>query len=90
MVLSLAGCQKKVTAENYDAITIGMRLDEVERILGRGEEQTISGVSIGSGGAVGRSGENSQKTYAWHEDPGNEITVTVIDGKVVGKNKRGF
>jgi hypothetical protein len=86
----LCGCESKLSEENYDAVTVGMRLDQVERILGRGEEQTISGVSIGSGGDVGRSGANSQKTYVWKEDNGNEISIVFADDKVVSKNKRGF
>ena len=89
-VLLVTGCEKKITAENFDAITVGMRLDEVQRILGKGEEQTITGTSIGAGGDVGRSGANSQRTYIWKEDNGNEISVIVVDDKVVSKNKRGF
>lgn len=89
-LLLLVGCQKKVTTENYEAITIGMSLDEVQRKLGRGEEQVISGVSIGSGGAMGGTGSNSQRTYIWHEDDGRQISVTVVDNKVITKGKSGF
>lgn len=75
--------------ENYDKVAVGMDLSQVERILGKGEEQANEGVSIGAGGLTGGAGRNSQKTYVWHE-PNKDISIVVADGKVVSKNQSGL
>ncbi len=88
-VAALTACESKLNQENYDKITVGMDLTQVERILGKGEEQANQGTSIGAGGLTGGAGRNSQKTYVWHE-PNKDISVVVAEGKVVSKNKSGL
>jgi hypothetical protein len=80
-----------VTDENYEAITQGMTVDEVERILGAGEQQTSGGVGISGAGVMGGSNDASsdRQVYLWKGE-GKQIIVTFKDGKVVSKNKTGF
>ncbi|MCC6426081.1 MAG: hypothetical protein IT435_04600 [Phycisphaerales bacterium] len=88
----LVACENKITMENYNAITTGMTEREVEKIMGgKGEEQVISGVSIGSGGLTSTtSGTGKDKVYIWKKDNAGEITVTFRDGKVIDKGKSGL
>ncbi len=84
------GCEDRVTEENFDAIAVGMPMDEVEDILGPGELQEASGVSIGSGGLMSSSKNSTHtKDYLWETD-GHRIVVKFKDGKVVFKQKSGF
>ena len=43
--LALAGCENKLTRENYDRIQVGMSLAQVTDILGEGEKQHRGGAS---------------------------------------------
>lgn len=43
--LCLAGCENKLTRENYDKIEVGMSVDQVVAILGPGEKMTQGGAS---------------------------------------------
>jgi len=89
LIAALIGCESKVSQENFDKITVGMDLSQVEQILGKGDEQASEGVSIGASGLTSGAGRNNQKTYVWHE-PNKDISVVVADGKVVSKNKSGL
>ncbi len=87
---TLVACEKKPLAGKFDKITTGMTMDEVERIMGKGEKQDIGGVSIsGSGIAGGAAGSGSQVTYIWR-DGAKEVTVTFQDRKMISKSKAGF
>jgi hypothetical protein len=44
--MMLVGCGSKVSKSNYDKIENGMTMEEVEGILGSGEEAS-AGVSVG-------------------------------------------
>ena len=85
-----AGCEDRVTEENFDAVTVGMRLDEVEDVLGSGTLEEASGVGIDASGMLGSS-KNSRHTkdYLWETD-NHRIVVKFKDGKVVFKQKMGF
>jgi uncharacterized lipoprotein YehR (DUF1307 family) len=89
MVLVLSGCKDKLTSDNYDAIQMGVAMHEVEAILGPGEKQEISGVSISGAGVASSGSNNSQQTYIWKSN-GKEIAIIFQDGKVVNKNKAGL
>lgn len=71
------GCGSKVSKSNYDKITDGMTMTEVENLLGKGEKAT-AGVSVGGISITG-------DVYAW-KDGDKAITVVFKDGKVVGKS----
>lgn len=90
MLIFLAGCEAKVTPENYDKIRDGMSLAEVQLILGEGSLEEASGTSLGTGGIPERSSDDiKRQTFVWEED-GKIITVQLVDGIVTSKTKRGF
>jgi uncharacterized lipoprotein YajG len=91
--LLLAGCNKsKVTQENYDKITTGMTLEEVEAILGPGS-QVGDGQGVANQFGVDVSGGNMRPSslvqYIW-ESGGKSITVAFRQEKVAGKSKVGL
>jgi len=77
----LVACESKVTQANLDRIKPGMTIQEVERILGKGEPQESSGMSISGAGVAGSSHQSSQNIYIW-KTPKMEITVICEGGKV--------
>jgi hypothetical protein len=82
----LAGCEKKVTEANFNKITNGMSLAQVEKILGSGTDDTpAAGFSV-SGAGVGSQTAHPEKIYVWKTP---EMTITVIfkDGNVIQKSK---
>jgi len=78
----MVACESKVTQANLDRIKPGMTIQEVERILGKGERADQSGMSISGAGVAGSSSGNSQQTYTW-KSSSLEITVICAGGKVV-------
>ena len=81
-VITLAGCGSKVTKSNFDQITNGMTLAQVEAILGKGAEST------GASGAIGNL-VGSAKVVTW-KDGDKTITVTFANDKVVLKASGGL
>jgi hypothetical protein len=95
IALMVAGCNrnKSLTRANYDKITSGMALAEVEKLLGGPGEQEGGdlGLAEGSGvaGAAGIGGDlgsmsqprSKDKIYKWGNDT-RWIKVTLRDGKV--------
>jgi hypothetical protein len=80
----LVACGGDVSQENYDKVQTGMTLDQVEQILGPGEDQSASGVEISSSGMAGRAREDRTKTYLWKDGP-KQIIVEFKEGKVIHK-----
>ena len=78
----VAGCGDKVSKSNYDKISSGMTLAEVEGILGKGAEEA------GLGGAVGNLA-GSFKIMSW-KDGEKMITVTFANDKVTAKAQKGL
>jgi hypothetical protein len=90
LLLPLSGCEDKYTQDNYDLIKDGMQLHEVEKIMGgKGDPQEYKGTDISSGGIASGSRAPSQQIYQW-QHANKIVTVTVVDGKVIGHNKSGF
>jgi hypothetical protein len=98
--LALAGCNRnsKLTKANFDKITTGMTVAEVEAILGPGEQDGGDlAIAEGSGvaGAVGVGGDlqsmgqprSQQKTYKWGNDK-RWIKVSFLQGKVANNNAK--
>ena len=83
--LCLTACEQKITQANFDKVSNGMNMSQVENLLGKGEDQTASGVSISYGGAADVK-KSPETTMVWK---GKSMTVTIIfkDGKVVQKSK---
>lgn len=88
-VVLLVACEKKVTLENFDTVTVGMTLDQVENVFGKGELQVVQGSSISGAGILGGAATNSLETYTWR-DGNKEISVTMKDGKVISKSHAGL
>ncbi len=87
--LVFAGCENKITMENYTAIKDGMTQSQVQDLLGgAGEESQAAGVSIGADGLMSGTKDSKDKTFVWKKD-GAEISVTFRDGKVINKGKVG-
>jgi hypothetical protein len=96
LCLLVPACKSKVTQANYDKITEGMTLSEVEKILGKGtkdEGGDGSNVAAQFGvdvtGGAGPAAKTPGETYTWE---GGKATVTVYlrQGKVVRKQTSGF
>jgi hypothetical protein len=81
LLVAVAGCAK-VTLENYEKVTNGMTLAEVEDILGRGT------VEAGGGGTLGDL-SLSGKVVRWGSDE-KHIKVTFVNDKVVAKAQQGL
>src|SRR5262249_16384411 len=76
------GCKSKVTKANFDKIEKGMRLGDVEAILGEGRKQGDgSGVAAQFGVHIPAGGGGGD-IYLWESDDGKSITVIFTDGKV--------
>ena len=87
MAVLLAACDNKVTQANFDQIQNGMSLSQVEKLLGKGTDDTPSAGYGVSGGGVMSSTAAPEKVYVW-KTPDLTITVNFKDGKVVQKSKR--
>jgi hypothetical protein len=89
MGVALPGCEDKVNADSYDAITIGMTIGQVEGIMGgAGVKQEVTGTSI-SGAGLAATARSTQDIYVWKSGL-KEISVTIVADKVVNKAKSGF
>lgn len=93
--VALAGCgPSKLTKANYEKIKNDMTLQQVEEILGRGEQQGGDGsnvaaqVGVDVGGLGGGGSRRPGKEFLW-ESGETKITVTFVNDKVVGKSYRG-
>ena len=88
----LAGCEAKITQENYDKITTGttgMSRSEVERLLGGpGASETGSGTSI-TGAGIGDSRAAKMEVFRW-KDGSKHIVITFKDGKAFEKTQQGL
>jgi hypothetical protein len=88
----LTGCgQGKINQANFDRISNDMSEDEVDRILGKGEEQAEvnmpnMGINVPNlGGGVGRA----MKVKTW-QDGSKKIIITFRGDKVVSKVASGL
>lgn len=85
-MLLLAGCEEKVSQANFDKVTNGMSLTQVENLLGSGTDDTpAAGYGVSSGGVMGAKAAE-EKVYVW-KGKGFRIIVKLKDGKVVEKSK---
>ena len=98
LILSLVGCSSgsKISKANYDKVSIGMTEAEVESILGKGEEKLSYGGGTAPGFGVNMPGIPNvgitipnTKIKEWKEGS-KSISVTFMDGKVMGKEPRGL
>ena len=93
----LVGCGSSISMSNYDKIESGMTIEEVESILGKGEEQASSSINIPSksisipgGGNISTSGMSTSANAMVWKDGTKVISIMFSDGKVMGKSQLGL
>jgi hypothetical protein len=92
LTLLLSGCAGKVTKANFDKITNGMSLSEVEAILGKGERNDGDGSNVAAqvGVDVGAPAKPRGFTsYIWQSGD-KSIEVQLTNDKVTGKIAKGL
>lgn len=82
LALVLAACSNHLTTENFDQLKAGMTLDEVQALLGSGEQVEGGSASMERAGVTGGK-------YRWYEGD-REVTVTFFEGKLRSRTKHGF
>ncbi len=88
-LILLAGCEAKITRENFDKIETGMSQSKVEKLLGgKGLDETPSGTSITGAGVID-SKKAASTIFRW-KDGAKYIVVTFRDGKVFEKQQDGL
>lgn len=91
--LVLTGCGLKLTKANYDKVQNGMTMDEVKKLLGKGELETGDGSNVAGQFGVAvmptGGGGGDAKTYVW-ESGNKKITISFRDGKVIHKKAEGL
>jgi hypothetical protein len=89
----LTGCGKtKVTKENFEKISNGMTLEEVEGVLGEGTQVGGDGSLVAAQAGVDvNAGARPSSTVQYNWESGkNSITVYFRQGKVVLKKSSGL
>jgi hypothetical protein len=82
--LLLISCSSKINKDNYQKISNGMSVSQVESILGKGESQASSNVDLGEYG-----GNVSSEVITWQEGT-NVISITFSNGTVMAKAQSGL
>jgi hypothetical protein len=80
----LVSCSGHLNKDNYEKITNGMSVSQVESILGKGESQASSDVDLGEYG-----GHISSEVMTWQSGM-KVITITFSNGKVMAKAQTGL
>lgn len=93
--LLISGCGKnKLTKANFDQITNGMTLAEVEKLIGKGTKMESGdasnmagqfGVDLGGIGAGAPVAAKNFDIYTW-EKGDKRARVSFVDGKVIEKH----
>jgi hypothetical protein len=84
LVFFIAGCAGKINKDNYNKISNGMTVSQVESILGKGESQASSNVDLGEYG-----GNVSSEVITWQHGM-NVISITFSNGTVMAKAQSGL
>lgn len=87
--IGLGGCESKITDANFAKISAGMTQSAVEKVLGKGVDETAEGISISGAGVVGTD-NRSKLTVVRYKDGSKSIVVTYKDDKVQDWLKQGF
>src|SRR5436305_1614710 len=77
----LAGCSRIHTA-NYNKVTVGMSLQEVESLLGNGEPLAIEDAHLAVGNSGDRSAGAISKARVWTNSGAGLIIVLFQEDKV--------
>lgn len=84
ILLFLISCSGKLNKDNYDKISNGMSVSQVESILGKGESQASSSVDLGEYG-----GSISSEVMTWQSGT-KVISISFSNGTVVTKAQSGL
>lgn len=90
--LLLPACKSKVNKTNYDKVKEGMSLEEVEKILGKGEKEMGDGSNVAGQFGVALPAAPTAgggDVYTW-ESGDKTIRLTFRSGKLVHKQATGF
>ena len=80
----LVACSGKINMDNYNKISNGMTVEEVEQILGEGESNASSNFDLGEYG-----GTISSEVMTWQSGT-KVITITFTNGRVEFKAQAGL
>ena len=80
----LTGCSGKINKDNYNKISNGMSISQVESKLGKGESQASSSYDLGDYG-----GNISSEVVTWQKGM-KIISITFSNGKVMAKGNSGL
>ena len=80
----IVSCSGKLNKDNYDKISNGMSVSQVESILGNGQSQASSSVDLGEYG-----GNVSSEVMTWQSGT-KVISITFSNGKVMAKAQNGL
>jgi uncharacterized alpha/beta hydrolase family protein len=80
----LTSCSGKINKDNYEKISDGMSISQVESILGEGESNASSSVDLGEYG-----GNISSEVMTWQSGM-KVISITFSNGKVMAKAQSGL
>ena len=84
LTIFLVSCSSKLNKDNYDKISTGMSVSQVESILGKGESEASSSVDLGEYG-----GSISSEVMTWQSGL-KVISITFSNGKVMAKAQNGL
>jgi hypothetical protein len=85
-----AGCGgPRVNAANYNKVTAGMPISEVEAILGTGNPMVVEDVEL-AGDAGAKVASKSIKARSWRSGDTTVVVILFQDDKVVGKLSKGL
>ncbi|NBO92198.1 MAG: hypothetical protein EBV06_07765 [Planctomycetia bacterium] len=92
LCLLLTGCKSKVTKANYEKVQNGMTLDDVVKLLGKGEKETGDGSNVAGQFGVALPSTpvvGGGDVYVWESDK-STVRITFRQGKVIHKMATGF
>ncbi len=87
---TMGGCEPTIDEQVYAQVKQGMKLSEVETIMGgKGEKEEVSGMSVSGAGIAGET-KSSVLRYVWKDNRGAQISVELKDGVVTSVGRAGF
>ncbi len=88
--LLVPACKSKVTKANYDKITDGLALEDVEKILGKGSKETGDGSNVAGQFGVAITAPptvGGGDVYVWETNTAT-VRITFKQGKVVHRQAK--
>lgn len=92
MCLLIPACKSKVTKDNFDKVKEGMSLEDVEKLLGKGNKETGDGSNVAGQFGVAMPSVpvmGGGDVYTW-ESGDKTIRITFRQNKVIHKTASGM